>query len=334
MPVIGTEAITLSDYSRQISSDGKLVNFSKMIDTITESNESLDDVLWLPCNNGARHITTRLTSKPTGSFRKLNKGIKKSKYTTEQVDAGCAMLEDFFEIDCALANLNGNSATWRFNAEKAFYSGMGETVTKTMFYGSGAKAEEFPGITSQYNKLNDKLYQVLDAGGQGSDNTSVYLVGWGSETVHGLYPNGSKAGIQIEDLGKLVVQDDDGNEFMAYKTHFKWDCGLVVRSPRHVIRIANVDVSDLKTAGDSTDTSCNLLKFMTIATALVPSLTDARFAWYGNNTVLGNLLVKIMDKASNQLTIGDYQNRQNVVKFMSIPVRRNDLLLNTETRVA
>jgi hypothetical protein len=334
MPIISSNVFTLTDFSRQLNRDGSLVAFQDMVDTISVPNEALDDVLWMECNNGARHITTMLTSKPTGSFRMLNKGVDQSKFTAKQVDVGCAMLEDFFQIDCKLAELNGNSASWRANAEKAFYSGMGETITKTVFYGSKKNPEQFVGFTEQYNALNDKNYIVLDAGGTGSNNTSVWLVGWGSETVHGLFPAGSKAGINVEDLGKQVVKDSDGKEFMAYKTHFSWDCGLVVRDPKFIVRIANIDIDKLLTAGDATDNSANLLKLMTVATTKVRSLTGARFAWYANNDVLGMLLVKLMDKTTYQLTISDYLNRQNVVKFQNIPVRRCDLLLNTESKVS
>jgi hypothetical protein len=334
MSTISSNVFTLLDYARQIDVNGKLVNFSTMIDNITVPNEALDDILWMECNQGARHITTKLTSKPTGTFRKLNQGVIKSKYTTEQVDVGCAMLEDFFQIDCKLAELNGNSATWRANTEAAFQSGMGETVTNTIFYGTKDKSEQFVGLGAQYAALNDKYFQVLNAGGTGADNTSVYLVGWGSETVHGLFPAGSQAGIKVEDLGRLSVSDGNGGEFMAYKSHFSWDCGLVVRNPKYVVRIANIDVSDLSTAGDTVDSSANLLKLMTVATTKVPSLTNARFAWYANNDVLAMLLVKLMNKTSNQLTIADFMGRPNVVKFMNIPVRRCDLLIESESVVA
>ncbi len=42
---------------------------------------------------------------------------------------------------------------------------------------------------------------IIDAGGTGTDNTSIWLV-WGENTVHGIFPKGQKAGIQMEDKGR------------------------------------------------------------------------------------------------------------------------------------
>ncbi len=52
---------------------------------------------------------------------------------------------------------------------------------------------------------------VIDAGGTGDTLTSIWLVSWGDNTVHGIYPKGSKSGLEHEDLGRLTVADEKGN---------------------------------------------------------------------------------------------------------------------------
>ena len=55
-----------------------------------------------------------------------------------------------------------------------------------------------------------------------------------------------RADLLIEHLHRL--QDADGGQYEAYRTHFKWDAGLTLRDWRYVVRIANVDMSDPRVA--------------------------------------------------------------------------------------
>ena len=81
---------------------------------------------------------------------------------------------------------------------------------------------------------------VLDAGGA-STNTSIWLMGWGEDTAHGLFPKGSRPGLQQRDMGEVPLTDPS-TTYQGYRTHFKWEIGL--RSDwRFVVRIANINVT-------------------------------------------------------------------------------------------
>jgi hypothetical protein len=82
---------------------------------------------------------------------------------------------------------------------------------------------------------------IIDAGGTGSVNTSVWLVVWGEKTVFGIFPKGSKAGLFHEDLGLIDAFDANNNRYRAYADHWQWKNGLVVKDWRYVVRICNVD---------------------------------------------------------------------------------------------
>jgi hypothetical protein len=106
---------------------------------------------------------------------------------------------------------------------------------------------------------------VIDAGGTGSDNTSIWIVTWGPNTAHGIFPMGKISGLQHWDLSAqfpngMRVQDANGNYYQAYVDHFKWECGLTVRDWRYCVRIANIDVSDL-----STGSAANLMNALSAA---------------------------------------------------------------------
>ena len=47
------------------------------------------------------------------------------------------------------------------------------------------------------------------------------------------------------DLGEDTLTDAAGGRYQGYRTHYKWDIGAVLRDWRFVVRIANIDASDL-----------------------------------------------------------------------------------------
>jgi len=181
---------------------------------------------------------------------------------------------------------------------------------------------------------------IVDAGGTGSTNTSIWLVGWGQNTVHGLFPNGSKAGLQVRDLGEVPVYDANNNVFQGYRTHFKWDCGLTVRDWRFVVRIANINV----TAGAVTTT--NLVNYLITAANKLPFISAAgnspppggtkpgqvNTVFYVNRTVRAALDQQAMAKTNNFLTI-ETRDSKPYTAFRGIPIRICDQLTNAEARV-
>jgi len=179
-----------------------------------------------------------------------------------------------------------------------------------------------------------------DAGGSGSTNTSIWLVGWGQKTVHGLFPKGSKAGLQMRDMGEQRLFDSNGNVYQGYSTHFKWDCGLSVRDWRYVVRIANVNV----TAGAVT--TANLINLLITAASKVPFIQAAgnntppggtkpgavNFSFYCNRTVRTAFDIQALAKSNALLTL-ETRDGKPYTAFRGIPIHICDQLLNTEARV-
>jgi hypothetical protein len=96
--------------------------------------------------------------------------------------------------------LNGNSAAWRQSEIKPFYEAFAEKVATTIFYGNaGTDPEQFTGLSTRYSSLSaGNGGNIVDAGGTGSDNASIWMIGHG-EGFHGIYPKGSMSGLQHED---------------------------------------------------------------------------------------------------------------------------------------
>ncbi|MXF24183.1 major capsid protein, partial [Escherichia coli] len=84
--------------------------------------------------------------------------------------------------------------------DRAFIEAMNQAMAQTLFYGdSSVNPQQFMGLSSRYSSLSaGNAQNIIDAGGTGTDNTSIWLVVWGENTVHGIFPKGQKAGIQME----------------------------------------------------------------------------------------------------------------------------------------
>ncbi len=347
MATLSSSALTLAEWATRLDPGGTP---AAVIELLGQTNEMLTDMLWMQCNDGAGHKTTVRTGLPTATWRMLNYGVQKSKSTTAQVRDATGMLETYSDIDKALADLNGNTAEFRLGEDMAFIESMNQSMQGTVLYGStAANPERFTGLAPRFSTVNaansPNAANVIDAGGSGSTNSSIWLVGWGQNTVHGLFPKGSKAGLQVRDLGEMPLYDANNNVYQGYRTHFKWDCGLSVRDWRFVVRIANINV----TAGAVTTT--NLVNYLITAVNKVPFISAAgnspppgapggtvtrpgqvNFSFYCNRTVRTAFDLQAMAKTNNFLTL-ETRDSKPYTAFRGIPIRICDQITNTEARV-
>lgn len=330
MATLSTTNPTLADVANRMTADGKID--PQIVEMLNETNEILDDMTAIEANGFTEHKTTIRSGLPAGTWRKLNYGVQPEKSRTVQVKDSMGMLETYAEVDKALADLNGNSAAWRMSEDRAFIEGMNQTMASTLFYGdSSVDPEKFMGLAPRYNSLSaENAMNIVDALGTGSDNASIWLIVWGPNTCHSIYPKGSPAGLQWRDLGEHTLFDAAGGRYQGYRTHYKWDIGAVLRDWRYVVRIANIDVSDLtKNAANGAD----LIDLMTQALELVPNIGMGRPAFYMPRKLRSFLRRQIANKvAASTLTMEEIAGKK-VVAFDGVPCRRTDALLLTEARV-
>jgi len=330
MATLSTTNPTLADVAARMTPDGGID--PSIVEMLNETNEIIDDMTVIEANGFTEHKTTVRSGLPGGTWRKLNWGVQPEKSRTVQIKDAMGMLETFAEVDKALADLNGNSAAWRLSEDRAFIEGLNQTMATTLFYGdSSIDTEKFMGLTPRFNTLSAENGQnIIDAGGTGSDNASVWLVVWGPNTLHTIYPKGSQAGLHSYDLGEDVLFDADGGRYRGYRTHYKWDIGLTLRDWRYVVRIANIDMQALtKNASAGAD----LIDLMTQAVELPPNLGMGRAAFYMPRKIRSFLRRQITNKvAASTLTMDQIAGRA-VVAFDGVPCRRTDALLLTEARV-
>lgn len=336
MAVLSTLYPTLSDVVSRANADGRID--TDIVEMLKETNEMLEDMVMLPANGVTEHVTTVRTGLPAVTWRKLNYGIKPSKSKTKKVKDSLGSLEALATVDKALVDLNGNTESFRVSEESAFIESMTQEMQETVVYGdTGVDPEKFMGLQARFNDKNaETAANVIDAGGTTARSgklASMYLVCWGPKTAFGLYPKGTVAGLEMRDLGEEPALDDDGGEYRALKTHYKWNMGLCVRDWRYIVRIANIDLENLKIKPDpdKADTDGKvLIDLMTEALEKIPHPTG-RMAFYCNKDVRTFLRKQIRYAANVNITMSEVAGKE-VVSFDGVPVRRVDALANTEKR--
>ena len=328
MATIGNTVQTLADWAKQIDPDGKT---APIVDILSQTNEMLDDMLWKEGNLPTGESATIRTGLPTTYWRQMNQGTPTSKATSAQIVEQCALLTARSHVDQDIAELNGNVAKYRMTEGESFLESMSQEMAGTLIYGSNANPEEFVGFANRFNDLGAANAQnIIDAGGSSTDNSSIYLVGWGERTVHGIFPKGSKAGLEHKDLGLDDVTDSNGDSFLAYKDLYKWKAGLVVKDWRYVVRIANVDISTL--IADPTGATTNLIQFMIKALHRLPSRSGIKPTFYANRTIKEMLDIQAMEKGNLRLEEGSEEGKEKLT-MRGVPIRTMDALTEAEARV-
>jgi hypothetical protein len=339
MAVLSSTNLTLADWAKRTDPEGRVPVVAELL---SQSNEILEDCVFKEGNLPTGERVVIRTGLPAVYWRALNQGIPNSKSQTAQVDEACGILEARSEVDKDLAMLNGNTAQFRLSEDVAFLEAMNQTQATTMFYGNPAiEPKSFLGLAARYSAAPGSSgvgQNIIEGGGTSTDNTSVYLVVWGDNTVYCPFPKGSTAGLMHEDLGEQTVYS--GNDRMqAYATRYQWKNGLVVKDWRYVVRIANIDVSDMSNASGTQayTAATQLIKLMTRALYRIPNMAMGRAAFYMNRTVHGGLSIQAMDRAQAVLSVqqglSQFGTPYSWLSFLGVPCRRVDALINAEARL-
>lgn len=321
--------VTLLDIAQSMDPQGKVADVAELL---TQTNEILLDMPWFEGNLPTGHQGTIRTGLPTAVWRQFYQGVPPSKSQRAKITDACAMLETRSEVDVDEANLNGNASAFRLSEATAFVEGLNQTMADSLIYGNATvNPERFNGLAPRYSAISGATngQNIIDAGGTGSDNTSIWLVVWGKQTAFGIYPKGSQAGLTHKDLGEYDAFDANQNRFRAYGDLWQWKCGLHVKDWRYVVRIANIDRSLLSA---TIATGADLPDLMSDAVERLPSIgpnatfymdRDLRQVWRKQ------MAYKLKDSTLSLTDIGGVRSPT----YHEIPIRRVDRLAVDEARV-
>ena len=328
MATVGNSYLSLADLRKQQNKNDEIAD---IIEIMAQQNDMLGDAPTFECNEGNSHLTTMRAGLPTPTWRKLYQGVQPTKGTTTQVKDTTGFMEDWSEVDAKLVEKSKNPQKFRMNEAKAHLMGIAHELASTLIYGDTASnPEKFTGLAPRFSSLSaDNGNQIIDGGGTGSDNTSIWFVTWGEQTCHLLYPEGSPLGISRKDKGVETKENTDGTLYEVYREKFCMDVGLSLRDWRGVARVANIDVSDL-----SGGSAADLLDLMIDAYYQLdnPGMANGNCVIYCSRTISKYLHKQAMDRSNVQLTLEEAAGRP-VTKFLGHEIKRMDAILETEAQV-
>ena len=319
----------------------------EIIELLAQSNPMLMDAPAYECNKGTYHQTTVRTGLPSPVWGRLYKGIPSDKSTKQMIKDTPGFLESASEVDTRLVDVfekAEDKASIRMDEAEAHIESMGHEAATALFYHDSLVDSEKPtGLAPRFSSLSaENGGQIINAGGAGADNTSIWMVTWDKRACHLIYPKGFKAGIDRKDRGAVPKTDGNGDTFFNYREEFTWHLGLTVRDWRYVARVANIDVSDLTV--DGSGSSANIFN----------SLTEMYYKHYGRRSNIGKTciyvnttIMKFLDyqarligtgntNSSNlNLTYGqDSFNAKEVLMYRGIPIKESDAILSSEAVVS
>lgn len=340
----------LIDWVAMSDPDGMIADIAWLL---SQCNDVLKDMIFQEGNQPLGHQVSVNAGLPQGIWRGNNQGTPSSKPLNARFNFTIGMLTDYSKVDKAEATLNGEVGKFRWMQDQSHIEGLSQQVASAMFYSNeSVNPQQFTGFSPYYNTLSTSTAQtaknVINAGGTGSSNTSLWLVGWGDNTTFALFPKGSQAGLVYEDKGDIrELYDANGNGFEGYTSYFEWKIGLAVKDWRYNVRIGNIDTT---TAGLLGVAPPDLNVLMATAVNKLPTLSrrgsgitesdspadpmpGINPAWYCNRTVRTALDVQAIRDKNVLIGMKEYAG-EPVLMWRDIPVRLCDSLVNTETTLS
>lgn len=257
---------TLKDIVDRTAPDGGI---ARIIEAAEISMPLLQDATFIKANDGDGHQTTIRTGLPDLAERRYNQGIKQTKTTVMNVREQLAMLEDLSSVDAKLAEKSGNVENYRASERVGKLQAGHIWLSKNFLYGSPALSPDtFMGMAPRYGSKSALAgSQIIDAGGTGSDNTSMFALTWGGTGANLLYREGTAAGFEFKNMTpggpQLIdapIQSTDRRQMLGYQDWMGMHVGFSLGDWQAGGRVANIDVSDLNK--DPTVGGANLIDLL------------------------------------------------------------------------
>lgn len=323
--------------------DGK-GQFIDVIETMNSTAQNImDDWVWMECNSGTKHLRSTRTGLPSVGWGALYEGIVQSKGAKQQVADTTGFVEALAQVDKRQLDLYAeNRIQVRASEARPFMEAMAQELVTSLFYHSTDTNARHPkGLSPRLGVLGTSGAgnQIIDGGGTGSDNTSIWMVDWSYDGLSVIYPSGTSAGITRENKGEQRVLDAAGNPYYVEEELLRSYAGFTLGDYRRIVRIANIDVSEMK-AGNVDLYALMRKGYYRMHSRRVNKVHDqkapGRIAVYANRDVCEALEGLSVNGGSSdsfvRLKPMELEGKE-VDTYKGFPVRETDALLNTEARV-
>ncbi|WP_327195851.1 major capsid protein [Novosphingobium capsulatum] len=338
MAILGTSYWNLID-TLKVSGNG----IGDVVEALTQLTPFMKDANVVACNDGTGHRTSIRTGLPSVAWGALYQGIPQSKGNYTEVKDTTGFVEGLSTVDERLLDLKpAEAAKLRLVEGQGFLESIAQTVDSAIWYSDvKVNGKQFHGLAPRYNSLSNA--NVINGGGSGSDNTSIWMVTHGDMQTSIITPENIPAGVQREDMGRQRVLDGSGNPYYVKEEKFTQHVGLTVRDWRFNGRIANIDVSDVIAGTVAVNPLLRKLYYKLQGRRAYKmeregQISPGRTVIYMNKTMLEALDAESTNGRSGvdnfvRLTPMEIQGEE-VMTWRGMPIRETDALLNTETLVS
>jgi hypothetical protein len=339
MAIVDTRS-TFSDLARATDPNGAPAQVYEIMDQV---NPILMDAPAYPSNAPLGNRVTIRTSLPTVQGAKINKGTTKSKGTTEQRTDAIGLIDGRSEFDRKIRKTMGSEQylAERQRQDRGFAEALAQYLANLVFYGNVSTDETaFDGLATRMATSNAgttlSASQVwLHSGSQavvGSDGTSMFVVDWGKDSCHLIYPaeGEGSGGLDVENIENVPVLDQDSVSFQGDVTQYLWAVGLTVKDPRHIARIANIDVSDANIASPLQGTLIDRL--IDVLCEMPPQGNSTRVI-YAHRRLHAAFIKQANNKSNVHVLMAEYLGKMTP-HYDGIPIRRSDAISVAETTVS
>jgi len=278
-------------------------------------------------------IYSKVLSMGSPTLRRFNEYVTPTANHRVPGTEPIAMFQDWSEVDAKLCDIQNDPTQWRMDEDMIKVESMSQSVEDQFLNGNIATYPaginglftRYKSSTTRPNGVSTTRYNVQLAGGSGSDVTSILAMELGPTKVYGIYPKNTRAGINIENKGKVTVTSGTGR-MDVYQTLIECFFGLVVKDDRCVQRIANIEVSGTANLFDPDLLSSALRR-------LPGGGNDPNTVVLVSPTVMDQMDTMARDKFNVTYTPDEVWGGQ-VTRFMRVPVYVADKISETQTAIS
>lgn len=338
MAILGSSYWNLIDVLKA-SSDG----IGDVVEALTQLTPFMKDANVIACNSGTEHRSSIRTGLPSVSWGALYQGIAQSKGNYTEVKDTTGFVEGLSSVDERLLNLKpAEAAKLRLVEGQGFLEAIAQTIESAIWYSDvKVNGKQFHGLGPRFNALANT--NVINAGGTGSNNTSIWFVTHGDMQTSVITPDTIPAGIQREDMGRQRVLDANNNPFYVKEEKFTQHVGLCVKDWRYNARVCNIDVPSVISGSVALNPIMRHAYYRlqgrrSYRLEAEGQISPGRTVIYMNRTLLEALDAESTNGRSGvdnfvRLTPMEIQGEE-VMTWRGMPIRETDALLNTETLVS
>ena len=324
------DAPTLYDIRQAENPDGTMADVVKLLE---RQNGITMDGGFLPSSDKDNNVFTVEVDLPRAYTSMLGGFTPASQGQLAKVTEASGIVRSVSKVPADVLSRASNPEAERARRDMTHVRVMGNKFADMAFFGNpSVKPGEFLGLTPRYDALSgtEQSANIIDAQGTGSDNMSIWLVGWGPDTVYFHYPQTGVAGLRSYDMGVQVETNAQGHTRRVVMTEFEWTAGLTVKDWRYVARVANIDKSALTRDGSS---GAKLIDHMIDLLWTIENTDGVRPSFYAPRLVLQFLDHQTKNQANMNLSYGEDVFGRPMLTFRGYPIRRSDPIAGNEAAV-